>query len=119
MKKQITKYTNIFEKIYKKNENKIHVFFIKFKKHIADNGKAREIIFRHIQGDEISENESEFMKHQIIEITKSVGIGLPTIILPFGILLLAFVVYISKKLDIDLLPSFLKENNEDNINETK
>lgn len=112
MNEQITKYTKIFDKIYKENEIKFNTFILKFKKYISDNGKAREIMFRHIQGEYISDTESEFMKNQIIEIMKSVGIGLPTIILPFGMILLALVIYISKKLDIDILPSFLKEDNK-------
>lgn len=113
----IIKYRKVFDKIYKDNENKFKVFIIKFKKYISDNGKAREIMFRHIQGQYITDIESEFMKKQIVEILKSVGIGVPTIILPFGMVLLALVVYISKKLDIDILPSFLKEDTEDLTNQ--
>lgn len=108
----MNKYNKIFEKVYTEQQHKFNEFIIKFKAYIHNNSKAREISFKYFKGEEISDDDMKFFKHQILDVMKSVGIGIPTILLPFGVLLPSFVMYISKKLDIDILPSFLKEDNE-------
>ena len=100
---------NKFEILYKKHKKGFDIFVVKFKEHLDSNKKAREILIRHINGEKISEAEQEFFRLQIIDIIKSIGIGIPTLILPFGLALFGFAVFLCKKYNIDILPSYLKD----------
>lgn len=121
MKRKIEKYINqlrneqriikICDSIYSENKNGFDKFVIKFKSHIQKNKEAREILIKFLSKKELTEQEINIIKTQSFDILKSVGIGIPTILLPFGILFLYFIVHISKKLNIDILPSYLKDDN--------
>lgn len=121
MKRKIEKYINqlrneqriikICDSIYSENKQDFDKFIIKFKSHIQKNKEAREILIKFLSKKELTEQEINIIKTQSFDILKSVGIGIPTILLPFGILFLYFIVHISKKLNIDILPSYLKDDN--------
>ncbi len=100
-----------WDSVYLENKQDFDKFIIKFKLHIQKNKEAREILIKFLSKKELTEQEINIIKTQSFDILKSVGIGIPTILLPFGILFLYFIVHISKKLNIDILPSYLKDDN--------
>jgi hypothetical protein len=99
-----------FKEIISNKDKEFRIFIKKFKDHLEKNDEAKDILLRYITGKEVSEKELEFMKFQSIELIKSLGIGIPTILIPGGLALLAFIIFLSKRFKIDILPSYLKSS---------
>lgn len=97
-----------YKKLISKKEKEFHIFINKFKEHLEKNDEAKDILVKYITGKEVSQKEIDFMKDQSIELIKSLGIGIPTILIPGGLALLAFIIWLSKRFRIDILPSYLK-----------
>lgn len=96
-----------FKELISNKEKEFKIFINKYKEHLEETGEAREILFKYISGKEVSKEELSFMKEQSVQIIKSLGIGIPTILLPGGLALLAFIIWLSKKYKIDILPKYL------------
>lgn len=97
-----------FKKLISNKENEFNIFIKQYKNHLEETGEMRQIIFKYVSGEDISKEEIKLVKDQSIQIIKSMGIGIPTILLPGGLALLAFIVWLSKKYQIDILPNYLK-----------
>lgn len=97
-----------FKELISNKEKEFKIFIKKYKDHLEETGDAREVLFKYVSGQEVTKEELQLVKDQSIEIIKSLGIGIPTILLPGGLALLAFIIWLSKKYDIDILPSYLK-----------
>lgn len=97
-----------FKELISNKEKEFKIFISKFKEHIEETQDAKDIVLKYISGQKITKSETEFIKVHSIELIKSFGIGIPTIILPGGVALLAFIMWLSKKYDINILPSYLK-----------
>ena len=101
-----------FKKIVSDKKEDFKEFITKFKKHLIDNKKASLVLYRYTKNEDISKEELDFFKSQTIDFLKSLGIGIPTIILPGGVLLLSFIIWLSKYFEVDILPSYLKDNDK-------
>ena len=97
-----------YKKLISTKEKEFRIFINKFKEHLEKNDEAKDILVKYITNKEVSQKEIEFMKSQSIELIKSLGIGIPTILIPGGLALLAFIIWLSKRFKIDILPSYLK-----------
>ena len=53
--------------------------------------------------------EQDFFKDQVIEVIKGLGVGIPVILLPGGVLLLSFIIWLADYFDINILPKYLKK----------
>jgi hypothetical protein len=83
------------------------------KKEFNNTKKAKLILLKYSDGESISKEEQEFFKKQVIEVAKTIGLGIPIIIIPGGLILLSFIIWLSKKYNIDILPSYLNKKKED------
>lgn len=101
-----------FQKIISDKKEDFLIFIKKFKNHLKDNKKASLILYKYVKGDIIEENDLDFFKKQTYDFIKSIGVGIPTIILPGGILLLSFIIWLSNYFEIDILPKYLKKNDD-------
>lgn len=97
-----------FKQLISNKEKEFKIFIKKYKEHLEETGEAKDILIKHLSGENISKQEIQIVKDQSVEIIKSMGIGIPTILLPGGLALLAFIIWLSKRYDIDILPSYLK-----------
>lgn len=97
-----------FKELISNKEKEFKIFIKKYKEHLEETGEAKDILIKYLSGENISKQEIQIVKDQSIEIIKSMGIGIPTILLPGGLALLAFIIWLSKRYDIDILPSYLK-----------
>lgn len=118
MKKKLEKYIKslqtekLYDAIYSENKKGFDKFIVRFKLHIKKNKEAREILIKFLDKKQLTEQEIDILKIQAFDILKSIGVGIPTVLLPFGLVFLFFIMHISKKLNIDLLPSYLKDDIE-------
>lgn len=97
-----------FKELISNKEKEFKIFIKKYKEHLEETGEAKDILIKYLSGENISKQEIQIVKDQSIEIIKSMGIGIPTILLPGGLALLAFIIWLSKRYGIDILPSYLK-----------
>lgn len=99
-----------FKELISNKEKEFKIFIKKYKEHLEETGEAKDILIKYLSGENISKQEIQIVKDQSIEIIKSMGIGIPTILLPGGLALLAFIIWLSKRYGIDILPSYLKSD---------
>ena len=96
-----------FKKLISTKEKEFKLFIKKYKEHLEETAEVKDILFRYLSGQKISKQEIQLVKNQTIEIIKSMGIGIPTILLPGGLALLGFIIWLSKSYKIDILPNYL------------
>jgi hypothetical protein len=97
----------------KQEIQKFNLFIVDFIKRIKAEGvetsEAAQILARYAKGGEVSKEEMEKFRSQMIDVIKVIGIGIPFTIIPGSSLLLPLVVAIAKKYKIDILPSSFKD----------
>jgi hypothetical protein len=97
-----------FKELISNKEKEFKIFIKKYKEHLEETGEAKDILIKYLSGENISKQEIKIVKDQSIEIIKSMGIGIPTILLPGGLALLAFIIWLSKRYKMNILPNYLK-----------
>ncbi len=90
--------------------NDLIVDFLKrLKKEGNETSEAAIILSRYAKGEEVSKEDMEKFRNQMIDVIKVLGIGVPFTIIPGSSLLLPLVLSIAKKYNIDILPSSFKD----------
>lgn len=97
------------KKVIKDKQNSYKTFAGKLKSELENYTEAKEILVKYILKKDVTESEIKFFRKQLIEICKSLGYVLPAAIIPFGIPLMSFVVFILNKYNIDIVPSYMKK----------
>jgi hypothetical protein len=99
-----------FESIVNKYKNEFKLFFINLKKQFKFNANARRIILTYMKTKKISNDDQIILKIIITDSLKMVGLGGIVIPIPGGVVLVTLLISMSKKFNIDILPSqFEKE----------
>lgn len=102
-------------KIKEEFELKIKVFLENLSNEGDKSKEALKIIQKHAKGEPITEEETLKLRVLFFDVLKMTGIGIPFILIPGASLLLPAIIIISKKYNIELLPSSFQEKKE-NIN---
>jgi hypothetical protein len=90
--------------------NDLIVDFLKrLKKEGNETSEAAIILSRYAKGEEVSKEDMEKFRNQMVDVIKVLGIGVPFTIIPGSSLLLPLVLSIAKKYNIDILPSSFKD----------
>ncbi len=84
-------------------------FLKKIKKEGSETSEAAIILARYAKGEEVSKEDMDKFRNQMIDVLKVLGIGIPFTIIPGSSLLLPLVISIAKKYNIDILPSSFKK----------
>lgn len=98
-----------FKQLISDKDKEFRIFISKFKDHLDETQDAKDILVKYISGKKVTEKELKFVKDQSVELIKSLGIGVPSILLPGGVALLAFIIWLSNRYNIDILPNYLKK----------
>lgn len=106
-------WSTLFGGIVSNKKNEYKEFIIKFTIELNNTKEAKEVLIKYAKGLPVSDQEIVFFKKQVVEVAKGIGLGIPVVLLPGGIILLAFIVWLSNKFSIDILPSYLKQKKED------
>lgn len=106
----------------KKNRKKTAVAISTFAKNMSSEAKetkeASMLVVKFMKEGKISAEEEKELRTQVYDLFKMVGIGIPFFMIPGSTLLLPFMIKVSKRFGINLLPSsFTKEEQEDKIND--
>jgi hypothetical protein len=84
-------------------------FLKRIKKEGSETSEAAIILARYAKGEEVSKEDMDKFRNQMIDVLKVLGIGIPFTIIPGSSLLLPLVISIAKKYNIDILPSSFKK----------
>lgn len=98
-----------FKTLIKGKKKDFETFIVKFKKELDNTSEAKDILIKYASGEKITKYEQVFFKEQVIEVIKGLGVGIPVIILPGGVLLLSFIIWLADYFDINILPKYLKK----------
>lgn len=100
----------LVDRVFK--NKKIKEKFVELFKNLKQEGNETKemmnLITKYVETGSISDEESDKIREQLIDMLKLSG-HLTIFMLPFGSLLIPFLIKISKKLNIDILPSSFKE----------
>jgi hypothetical protein len=107
-----------FVSYLKKNRKKTAVAISTFAKNMSSEAKetkdASILIVKFMKDGKISAEEEKELRTQVYDLFKMVGIGIPFFMIPGSSLLLPFMIKVSKRFGINLLPSsFNKEELEE------
>lgn len=106
-----------FVSYLKKNRKKTSQAISTFAKNMSSEAKetkeASKLVVKFMKEGKISAEEEKELRTQVYDLFKMVGIGIPFFMIPGSTLLLPFMIKVSKRFGVNLLPtSFTKE--EDN-----
>jgi hypothetical protein len=101
----------------KANRQKVAKAMKVFAKDLGNEAKetkvASKILMKFIVDGEITKEEEKELKTQIYDIFKMVGIGIPFFMIPGSTILLPFLIKVSSKYGVNLLPTSFKHEKEE------
>lgn len=101
---------DFISKVSHKGEDAIKDFLHKANQEAGETKLAGVILKRHMAGEAITVEEQEFLRTQIYDVIKIVGIGVPFAVVPGASIILPFLIHTAGKHNINLLPtSFSKK----------
>jgi len=80
-------------------------FLHKASNEVDETKEAGKILKKYSHGHPLSEKEKALIKQQVFDILKSVGIGIPFVLVPGASILLPILISVAKKHKINLMPS--------------
>jgi hypothetical protein len=90
----------------------LKMFFTNIKQEATETKEAGNIIKSYVSGNKISKDDSLKLKNQFYDVLRSVGIGIQFLLIPGASVLIPLILFLSRKMNIELLPSsFRKEEN--------
>lgn len=103
-------------KIFKQLEKGANQFIEDLKTEALETKDAALIIQKYVKSGSISKEEEIFLKNQLIDSLKIIGIVIPFILIPGASIFMPFIIKAAKKHNIELLPVSNKNKriNKDN-----
>lgn len=99
-------------KIIEKIETGAHHFLECIKIEYQDTKEAGKIVEKYIREGEISEDEEQVLKQQLVDSLKIVGVVVPFVLVPGASILMPLLIKVASKHNIELLPSAFTERTE-------
>lgn len=93
---------------FRKLNDLIIDFLSRLKQEGSETSDAAIILARYAKGEDVSKEDMDKFRNQMIDVAKMIGIGIPFTIIPGSTLLLPLVLSIAKRYNIDILPSSFK-----------
>jgi hypothetical protein len=110
-----------FVKYLKGNRKKTSKALFRFAKDLSNEAKetkeASLLVVKFLKEGKISADEEKELRTQVYDLFKMMGIGIPFVLIPGSTLLLPFLLRISKRFGINLLPTSFTHTEDDSKNE--
>lgn len=85
-------------------------FFINLRKEASETKQASYLVVKYLKEGKLSKKEEKELKLQFYDVLKIMGVGIPFFMIPGSTVLVPFLVKLSRKLGLDIIPtSFKKE----------
>jgi hypothetical protein len=102
-------------KLLKKIEDSITVFLENCKKQASNTKEAAEVIERYIKEGEITDEDEEILKTQLVDSLKIIGVVIPFVLIPGASILLPFLIKVAEKNDIELMPTAFQDEKKEKV----
>jgi len=96
--------------IKKHIENAVEKMLETFKKEGNNLNKTKEITIKFIETKSLSKEDETFLKLQLIDHLKIIGIVVPFVLIPGASLIMPILIKVAKSKKIDLLPSIMNKD---------
>jgi hypothetical protein len=97
----------------KKSAKAIKVFAKNLGTEAKETGKASKILMKFLVNGKVTEEEEKELKIQVYDLFKIAGIGIPFFMIPGASLLLPFLLKISSKYGINILPTSFDDTKDE------
>ena len=88
----------------------LKTFFNNLRKEASETKQAGYLVFKYLKKGKLSKKEEKELKLQFYDVLKIMGVGIPFFMIPGSTVLVPFLVKLSRKLGLDIIPtSFKKE----------
>jgi len=102
-------------KLLKKIEDSITVFLENCKKQASNTKEAAEVIEKYIKEGEITDEDEEILKTQLVDSLKIIGVVIPFVLIPGASILLPFLIKVAEKNDIELMPTAFQDEKKEKV----
>lgn len=92
-------------RLLKKIEEQIKLFLENIKEHGENTQEAGEVIQKYVSGKELSDEDEEILKTQLVDWLKIFGVVVPFVLIPGASILMPFLLKMAEKYDIHLMPT--------------
>jgi len=88
----------------------LKTFFNNLRKEASETKQAGYLVVKYLKEGKLSKKEEKELKLQFYDVLKIMGVGIPFFMIPGSTVLVPFLVKLSRKLGLDIIPtSFKKE----------
>jgi hypothetical protein len=88
----------------------LKTFFNNLRKEASETKQAGYLVVKYLKKGKLSKKEEKELKLQFYDVLKIMGVGIPFFMIPGSTVLVPFLVKLSRKLGLDIIPtSFKKE----------
>jgi len=87
-------------------------FFINLRKEASETKQASYLIVKYLKEGKLSKKEEKELKLQFYDVLKIMGVGIPIFMIPGSTVLVPFLVKLSRKLRLDIIPSSFKKEED-------
>ena len=102
------KYIKTFENFsFSKSKKALKRFYEGLKHEIRENGEMRKIVAHYLSGNDLTKEETTFVKEQATDLLRMLGLG-ALVVLPGSAIVIPALIMGAKKVGIDLIPDGFK-----------
>lgn len=88
------------------------VFFNNLRKEASETKQASYLVVKYLKEGKLSKKEEKELKLQFYDVLKIMGVGIPFFMIPGSTVLVPFLVKLSRKLGLDIIPSSFKKEED-------
>lgn len=93
-----------------KSKKAFKAFFNNLRKEASETKQASYLVVKYLKEGKLSKKEEKELKLQFYDVLKIMGVGIPFFMIPGSTVLVPFLVKLSRKFGLDIIPtSFKKE----------
>ena len=92
-----------------KSSKAFRVFFKNLNNEAKETKKAGQLIVKYLKEGKLTKDEEKELKLQFYDVLKIMGVGVPFFMIPGSTVLVPFLIKLSKKIGVDIVPSSFKK----------
>ena len=90
----------------------LKTFFNNLRKEASETKQAGYLVVKYLKEGKLSKKEEKELKLQFYDVLKIMGVGIPFFMIPGSTVLVPFLVKLSRKLRLDIIPSSFKKEED-------
>lgn len=95
-----------------KSAKAFKVFFNNLKKEASETKQASYLLVKYLKEGKLSKKEEKELKLQFYDVLKIMGVGIPFFMIPGATVLVPFLIKLSRKLGLDIIPTSFKKDED-------